>query len=519
MSDEYFTNLVNRNIFENLLTHENNSFIPVIANYWHNVDEQLTIVRARENVRFSDGDLLTAADIIKSLERALQHPKSRLYGMVEIDSMVPRPNNYLYIYNHSLKEIINFLSSTPIYKATYLDYFSDDYLSENPLSTGEYYLYSQNSQKIVLKKNKYHRNYDINRDRADIVELIYEPSLETQYQMLRNKEVDFLLQPPFSNYRNVYFNNEFEQIERINNSIIFMMLNTTSNVPPEIYRASTLLTRTSNLEARTTSLEPQTSLFTAQATNQQTTPSTKARLHKDDGAVPLTSNPLKDRRVRQAMVYALDMRNFIQSRLMGKANLLVIPASFSLKDYPFDMEYYKYDLELSKALMTEAGHANGFDMRLRIKDDIYAIELASFVRDRLKEININIIIDKLNESDFEKSLATKPASAIITDYKMRYNDKMADVLWNIFYNTGSERGSLNIFGTTDMRVNALIDSLASINDFDRRVQQISNRLSGILFNEVYVIPFINPYNLYVFYRTNAFDYKENFLFSNFRIGQ
>ncbi len=76
----------------------------------------------------------------------------------------------------------------------------------------------------------------------------------------------------------------------------------------------------------------------------------------------LTFKPFQDRRVRQAMNYAIDKQAIIQNTLNGYGKPIatsVIPEAFghnpNIKPYP-------YDLQKAKQLLAEAGYPNGFEV-------------------------------------------------------------------------------------------------------------------------------------------------------------
>lgn len=86
---------------------------------------------------------------------------------------------------------------------------------------------------------------------------------------------------------------------------------------------------------------------------------------------PLIPNPLRDWRVRKALSLAIN-REAIRDRIMGGASLptrnIVPPGFFGHVD---DLEADPYDPDQAKALLAEAGYADGFKLTIQGPNDRY----------------------------------------------------------------------------------------------------------------------------------------------------
>lgn len=98
---------------------------------------------------------------------------------------------------------------------------------------------------------------------------------------------------------------------------------------------------------------------------------------------------LSDLRVRQAINYAVDKDAYVQVMYSGYATIAdsVFPSTIS---YYKPQEVYKYDLEKAKALMEEAGYADGFDLTIWCDNATQEIKGATFIKQQLAQININV---------------------------------------------------------------------------------------------------------------------------------
>jgi peptide/nickel transport system substrate-binding protein len=76
----------------------------------------------------------------------------------------------------------------------------------------------------------------------------------------------------------------------------------------------------------------------------------------------LADGPLKDKRVRQALNYAVDRKTIINNVLMGSG----IPMAVNLTPYHFgydsSLKPYPYDPAMAKKLLAEAGYASGLKL-------------------------------------------------------------------------------------------------------------------------------------------------------------
>jgi peptide/nickel transport system substrate-binding protein len=77
-----------------------------------------------------------------------------------------------------------------------------------------------------------------------------------------------------------------------------------------------------------------------------------------------TRKPFDNKLVRQAINHAVDKKSIIKAFYGGKALEAVNPMPPSIEGYNDAIEPYPYDLEKAKALLAEAGYADGFEIDL-----------------------------------------------------------------------------------------------------------------------------------------------------------
>jgi len=111
---------------------------------------------------------------------------------------------------------------------------------------------------------------------------------------------------------------------------------------------------------------------------------------------PLIPGPIADKRVRQALQYAVDVDFIIKHVLAGQARRiasLFIPESFG---YDPSNKPYPYDPEKAKQLLAEAGYPKGFDIDFDVPSGRYlnAEEVAQAIAGQLAQIGIKAKIQK-----------------------------------------------------------------------------------------------------------------------------
>lgn len=133
--------------------------------------------------------------------------------------------------------------------------------------------------------------------------------------------------------------------------------------------------------------------------------------------------PFDDVRVRQAMNYAFDSEAFVQVVFQGYA---VEPTSIFSDSIMYYAEQtpYKKDLEKAKALMEEAGFADGFPVNIWVDNTTIEMQGAEFVKQQLAEINIDVNVMPME-------------STTIADMTSVEESKTEVEMWYVNWSSGS----------------------------------------------------------------------------------
>jgi peptide/nickel transport system substrate-binding protein len=110
------------------------------------------------------------------------------------------------------------------------------------------------------------------------------------------------------------------------------------------------------------------------------------------------SPALADVRVRQAVQLAFDREDIVESVLLGGGEPSgLIPTGYSWAPAPSDLPFYTQDIEEAKALLAEAGYADGLTLEFQYIAGYndYVDRLATVMQSQLAEVGIELTLTPL----------------------------------------------------------------------------------------------------------------------------
>ena len=119
--------------------------------------------------------------------------------------------------------------------------------------------------------------------------------------------------------------------------------------------------------------------------------------------INMTKEVFQDKRVRQAMNYAIDKQAYAQIVKSGYAVPLtsIVPTTI---EYHVAQPSYDYDLDKAKELMAEAGYADGFSAHIWAPNDTENIRGMEFIAQQLAEIGIDLEVTPLEEGTLSDNI-------------------------------------------------------------------------------------------------------------------
>jgi len=447
-STNRFSTIIESNIFETLIWVDYASQLHnQLIDYHYFQNDTLLVMHYKQGIQFSDGTYMTGIDIIESVTRyqsTMIDPSEFRFANIED---MGEYTLYFHLYKEDLDFFdIDYFTLVPVYKADNIRNFNDEQLGKNPEGTGPYYLYSFEQNKIVLRKNRYYREFAQMVENPDIVEYYYEPDYHSQYQMLKNHEVDFIMNMDYADYPEANTNPDIKIYKQLTDYFSYLAFDIVSPTRPDIN---------------------------------------------------LPTNPLRDRRVRQAIAHSVDMRSYIAENLSGQAILLTLPAPVQTINYPVALEYYEYNLLKARTLLREAGVPHGFKMKLASTMGVYSVWLSEFIKSSLKDINITVDIEFYEGIELYKALSQSPPSSYIVIFSpvAGYQELQHYIRGHLDFDE-DHISKNNYLKTSNSSLHAILDTLKSLetDHLDpREKSRLNEKLISLVYNEVMVLPLFQPY--------------------------
>lgn len=193
--------------------------------------------------------------------------------------------------------------------------------------------------------------------------------------------------------------------------------------------------------------------------------------------------PWRDKRVRQAINLAVDRQEVIDKVYAGNAEVTgAIPPGYGPWPLPEEeiREAYANDIDAAKALMEEAGYADGFDVTLQAIATPEHTRNAEIVQQALTELNINVSVEPLEIGTFADNVGTGNFQWAATARGMR-GDPSAHV---VDFRSGTSN-NLAWFGDgwKNEELDALYDEALATVDQEQR-KELYDEIQRIILDEV-----------------------------------
>ncbi len=443
----YQTRVVTQ-IYEGLVNRDREYRLePSLAVSWRAISPTAWRFVLRPNVRFHDGAPFTADDVVFSIERALAKTSQRsnqLRGVtgarkvdaLTVDVQLDAPDAVL----PEKLFLIAIMSRAWSEKHGVLlpqDYNGkqETYAVRNANGTGPFLLKSyEQDRRVVLSSNPNwwgHKEGSMAQQLGNVSEAIYTVIQQdaTRLAALASGEVDFLIDAPFQD--------------------------------------AARLKRDSSLKVSETSDLGTQYLGFDQARDELTTSDVKGR------------NPFKDVRVRRAVAHAIDIDAIVAKVLRGQGTPTGSFISPLVDGYVPSMEKrLGYDPAKSRALLKEAGYADGFAVTLDCVNVTYRTAVCQAISAMLAQVGIRVSFQSTPSALFFPKLTQATASFFEFGWTPAV-DPWA-TLNNVFRTwDGKGTGAFNGGRYSNPRLDQLIDAIRVEPDLAKRRAMIGDALRMI----------------------------------------
>lgn len=175
-------------------------------------------------------------------------------------------------------------------------------------------------------------------------------------------------------------------------------------------------------------------------------------------AMNMVSGPTADPKVREAITYAVDVDAAVKNIFpFGGASRAYVPLPEG--SWGFNESFKEYavarDVEKAKALLTEAGYPDGFDITLYAPNKPQRAKWSEILKEQLGEVGINVTIEKLEWGIYSSTVAENKAPMYLQGWTW-YPDP--DFFLYAFYHTDSLGTLGNGAGYNSPEISAKIDA-------------------------------------------------------------
>ena len=307
--------IIGRLLYDGLLSkdHKTGEFVPELAQSYDIVSDTEISFKIRPGVKFHNGQTMTAEDVAYTLNKVSDPAYGARYSLAVgwiKDAKVTGEDTVLLTMKQPFPLALEMLAGNlPIYPKAYYEEAGPAGMGVKPVGTGPYRLVdmTQGVHFVLERFEDYYEGGQKSGATIDKLDLRVLPELNTQYAELMNGNLDWLWRVP---------TDDIERLARI----------------PDVKVDSAGIMRIEYVGFNPNAL---------------------------DG-----KSPVADVRVRQAINHAIN-RDRMRKALAGDAALLMNsacnPVQFGCTQ---DVTRYDHDLDKAKALMAEAGYADGFEIEL-----------------------------------------------------------------------------------------------------------------------------------------------------------
>ncbi|MEM3713589.1 MAG: ABC transporter substrate-binding protein [Nitrososphaerales archaeon] len=208
-----------------------------------------------------------------------------------------------------------------------------------------------------------------------------------------------------------------------------------------------------------------------------------------------THPALLDKRVRQAINYAINRAELIQALEYGYATPAISMILPIWKDY-WDPSLKMYpdngDIEKAKQLLAQAGYPNGFEVEILGSPYLKFDQTALIIQNQLAKVGIKAKVSTPEFAVFAQTVLTsKPWQMAVHDVNIPYLKRFYD-----FYRSGPGIGVFNIQHVNDPILDELLDQAIKESNFAKS-KELYTQISKRIIEEAYGAPLYYPSRIYV----------------------
>ena len=469
-----FSDGVLHDVYERLAARDQNyQLVPALATRWQQVNPTTLRFFLRPGVRFHDGSVMTADDVVFSLDRVRRPTSDHKEAMAGVKTVLKVDAMTVDVVSEKpMAPLLAHVTTLAIMSKAWLlkhgaaephDYAGnkESYAGHHAMGTGPFKVkFFEPGAKLVLEP---HREW-WSKMEGNVTEVVFRPikSNATRMAALLSGEVDFVLDPPPQDLERLAGNPQFKVVSGPEHRVIYLSFDVARD---ELRYASV-----------------------------------KGR------------NPFKDRRVREAFALAID-RDALQKKVLRGAALstaTLVPKGVDGHSANA-AAYSPPDLVRARKLLDEAGYANGFKVTLDCSND--REQLCVALAGMLSKIGVEVVANSIPRAIFLQR--TNPANRDMSMFLSGMGASTGDAtmllesLLHTFKPDG--RGANNAPGVSNPRYDELLAAAGGELDPSRR-NALFETLQLAEKDERFFVPLYQPVTSWVMRReVSAVHRPDNYL--------
>jgi ABC-type transport system substrate-binding protein len=203
----------------------------------------------------------------------------------------------------------------------------------------------------------------------------------------------------------------------------------------------------------------------------------------------------QDKKIRQAILYALDRQEIIDLVLNGYGR---IPAGIVRYGFPGNfpdlVTFYEHDIDKAKELLAEAGYPNGFPITLTVEGRdyrAYAEDAAIVIKDQLAKVGIDVTLEIMDKASFNEKRFNQKFELSLNG-RRRGNIGWAEAVSCIeYYHSmwmGPGAGNYNLMMVNNSRVDEIIEQMLDTElSEEETLTNLARELQTLALEEAYEV--------------------------------
>ena len=380
------------------------NIVPELAQEITKVSPKETLIKIKNDIKFSNGETLTIDDVLFSLERAKASPKMSqdLYMIESFEKVDDRTLKINTLYDAG--NLLHKLASGGVAIVNKKAFEEDE---NNIVGTGMFKLKEWVAgEKLVLERNEFFKD---SKSNIDTLVVKFVPEANSRMIMLETGEIDLARDLLPLDFQKISEDTKFTTVEVETPSNMFL-------------------------------------------------------------GFDLRNELLADKRVRQAIAYAINNEDLVKTVFNGSASVATSPVPKITTGHNENSNNYPQNIEKAKQLLAEAGYPNGFNIELFVSEDNQRIDMAVIIQDNLKKIGINAEIKTFQwaayVSTIENPNIIKPL--FIMSWNIS-NDDPDEVLYPLYHSSQIDAHTNVVFYKNE-KFDNLISEARETTDKDKRMK-------------------------------------------------